>query len=370
MKTSFKIASLLDIPIKLHFSFIIILALFAYVFSFENLKIFSFTIGYGGIGASNIVKIFLGIFLAVLFFVCVLLHELSHSYVTQRNGFKINGITLFVFGGASQMEETPKDPNTEIKIAAAGPVVSFVLSGLFFSFFYLTGFFEGNLFTNVLLISFGTLTFYNFILGLFNLVPAYPTDGGRLVRASLAKTMDYGKATSWASRIGRGIAVAMAVFGILSLNIWLVLIAVFLFFGAMQEEKITQISQALKDKNVEDIMDENISSVSPDMNIKDFLDFLKKKRNTVFPVVKDESIIGVISLDDVQETTGSDLDTLKVEDVMNKDFSKVSSDKKAFSVFKTLAKDKYNHVFVEVDNKLKGVVTMNDITHALKMSEI
>ncbi len=137
MKTSFKIAQLLGIPIKIHFSFIVILALFAWVFSVQNIQLLGFTIGYGELQISNTYKYLLGIILTILFFVCVLLHELGHSYVTQKNGFKINSITLFIFGGASQMKETPRDPNTEIKIAAAGPSVSFLLSGFFILIFRL-----------------------------------------------------------------------------------------------------------------------------------------------------------------------------------------------------------------------------------------
>lgn len=370
MKTSFRIARLIGIPIKIHFSFIIILGLFAWLFSFESIQISVFIIGYGGISTSIIFKAFLGIFLAILFFICVLLHELGHSYVTQKYGYKINGITLFLFGGASQIKETPREPDTEIKIAIAGPGVSFLLGGIFLMFFLLTNYFSKSILTQIFLISFGTLAFYNLILGLFNLVPAYPTDGGRLVRATLAKRMDYGKATSWASNIGKGIAIGMAVFGIIVLNIWLVLISVFLFFGATQEEKMVKISLALEDKKVKDIMNKNVKSVAPDMTIKSFLNFIKDNKNHIFPVVEEDALKGIVLIDDVQKIDSKDIKNIKVKDVMRKNFSKISSNKKASTALKRVSKDKYNRVFVEEDNKIMGVITRNDIIHALKMSKI
>ena len=370
MKTSFRIAKLLGIPIKIHFSFIIILALFAWVFSVQSIQLLGFTIGYGELQTSNIFKYFFGIILTILFFVCVLLHELGHSYVTQKKGFKINNITLFVFGGASQIKETPRDPNTEIKIAAAGPAVSFLLSVFFIFIFFSTNFFEKNFISQIIFISAGTLGFYNFILGLFNLIPAYPTDGGRLVRATLAKYMDYGKATSHASNIGKGIAIAMAIFGIITLNIWLVMISVFLFFGATQEEKMVKISLALEDKKVEDIMTKNMKTVSPDEKIKDFLDFAKENRSFIYPVIKNDKLIGVVTIDDVKDVSGENIKEVKIKDIMKKDFSKISQDKKAISAFKELSSNKYNHLFVEKEDKFVGVISSNDIIHALKMSKI
>ncbi len=150
METSFKIAEILDIPIKIHFSFIVILALFVWVFSFESFQIFDITIGYGTINTSIVFKAILGLLLSILLFVCVLLHELGHSYVTQKSGFKINGITLFIFGGASQMKETPREPNTEIKIASAGPGVSFLLGCVFyFNWFFKTEYFFRDIFNQL-----------------------------------------------------------------------------------------------------------------------------------------------------------------------------------------------------------------------------
>jgi len=236
--------------------------------------------------------------------------------------------------------------------------------------FFSTNYLESNILSQILFISAGTLGFYNFILGLFNLIPAYPTDGGRLVRATLAKYMEYGKATSHASNIGKGIAISMAIFGIITLNIWLVLISVFLFFGATQEEKMVKISLALKDKKVKDLMNKKIKSVPPGKNIKDFIEFIKEERNLIYPVTENNKLIGIVTIDDVKDASRENIEDIQIKDIMREDFSKISLDKKAISAFKQLSRSKYNHLFVEKEDKLVGVISFKDLSHALKMSKI
>lgn len=182
--------------------------------------------------------------------------------------------------------------------------------------------------------------------------------------------MNYGKATSWAANIGKGIAIAMAIFGIIILNIWLVIISVFLFFGANQEQKMVKISLALEDKKVEDIMDKNVKSISPNTNIKDLLGILREDKSLIYPVVDNNKLIGIVTINDVQKIDKENIENIFVKDIMRKDFSKISPEQKAISAFKTLSKDKYNKLFVEKDSKILGVITQNDIIHTLKMSGI
>jgi Zn-dependent protease len=132
---------------------------------------------------------------SVLFFSTVLFHELSHSLVAKSYGIKIRSITLFALGGVAQMEEMPRDPRMEAKMAAAGPAFSLGIGILSYAIYYLfgpvspTG--SGETITNATLIVVGIIAFYNIILGLFNLIPAFPMDGGRILRAFFAMRMPY-----------------------------------------------------------------------------------------------------------------------------------------------------------------------------------
>jgi Zn-dependent protease len=299
MKTSLKIGTIIDIPIKIHFSFLFILALFAWAFSLETFMIYGFTIGFGDFPITYGLKFLLGGIVAILLFICVLLHELGHSYVTQQFGHQIKSITLFVFGGASESEEIPKEPKKEISIAIIGPIVSIGLGIFFYLLFFLVQQFDPSLMVNIFQGMFGALSFYNLILAGFNLIPAFPIDGGRVLRAAFATRMDYQKATRTAASIGKGVAVAIGVFGFF-FNFWLVLIAIFIYFGAAQEQKTTEISSALEGKKIRDIMKHDFESVNPDMNLNDLYSTMEKEKNLLYPVVQNKELVGTVTMNDMK----------------------------------------------------------------------
>jgi Zn-dependent protease len=213
VKASFQIGKIIGIPIRVHFTFIIILVLFAWAFAVDNFSIFGFPIGFGGLPISLVFQLALGVIVAILLFICVLLHELGHSYVTQRFGFKINSITLFIFGGVSQTEEIPRNPKQEMRIAIVGPGVSILIGIVFYAVYFFINQFGSSLPIKILSISVGMLAFYNLLLAGFNLIPAFPIDGGRVLRAGLAMRMEYDKATRAASSFGKAVAIFMAIFG-------------------------------------------------------------------------------------------------------------------------------------------------------------
>jgi len=365
MKTSIRIATLLDIPIKIHFTFIFILALFAWVFSIETVTFFGFTIGFGDFPISLGLKALLGIIVAVFLFACVLLHELGHSYVTQNLGHKINSITLFIFGGSSESEEIPEDPGKEFRIALAGPLVSIILGLSFYLVFFSINTINDGLFINIISTMFGTLAFYNLLLAGFNLIPAFPIDGGRLLRAAFATRMNYQKATKTASNIGKGVAIAMAIFGIF-FNFWLVLIAVFIFFGASQEQKTTEISNALKGKRIQDIMKTDVNSISPEISLQKAFESMKKNQQFTYPVIKNDELVGILNPDDFKNIKKDEWNNVQVEDVMNIQVSTVSPNDDAFSVFKKIMKGNIERLFVEEKDELVGMISRNDFLKAIR----
>ncbi len=369
MKTSIKIGRLLGIPIKIHFTFIFILALFAWAFTIETISILGFTIGFGGLPVSLGIQSLLGIVTAIFLFICVLLHELGHSYVTQRYGVKIKSITLFIFGGVSQSEEIPQQPNKEMKIAIAGPLVSIALGAFFYVLYVLLAPYATSLFTNSIYIVLGTLAFYNLLLAGFNLIPAFPIDGGRVLRAAFAMRMNYQKATKTAAAIGKGVAVAMAVFGFF-FNIWLVLIAIFIFFGASQEGKTLQISEALKGKQVKDVMNNHFESVSPETSVQTLYNVIEQHRQFSFPVMRDDTLVGTVSLRDVKRIDKTKWEHAEVNDIMNTDVSAVSPDEDTFSVFKKLVKKNLEQFVVKDDDTVVGIISRNDIAQTIQISDV
>jgi Zn-dependent protease/CBS domain-containing protein len=369
MKTSIKLGKIIGIPIKIHFTFIFILALFAWAFSVESISIFGFTIGFGGLQIDIGIKVLLGILAAISLFICVLLHELGHSYITQKMGYKINSITLFIFGGISSSEEIPRKPKQEMKIAIMGPIVSIILGVFFYLFYLIFESFVNSQFTNIIFINLGILAFYNLILAGFNLIPAFPIDGGRVLRAAFAMRMDYKKATKTASNIGKGAAVAMAIFGIF-FNLWLVLIAIFVYFGASQEEKSLNISLALEGKQVKDIMRKDFESVSPDMSIQELYEKIEKHRHLGFPVLSDDKLVGIVSINDIKNIDKTKWKDFLVKDIMNKDVSTVSPKEDAFTVFKKLLMGNLNRFIVKDTDRVVGIISRNDIVQAIQISGV
>lgn len=371
MKTSMKIGSLIGIPIKIHFTFLIILALFAYVFTIEHINFAGFPIGFGDLPVSLPLKAALGIILTILFFSCVLLHELGHSYVTQKNGYNINGITLFIFGGSSELEETPREPDLEMKIAVVGPFVSLVLGGIFYALFRIINFGPPNLSFQAGSILFGTLAFYNLLLAGFNLIPAFPIDGGRVLRAALAKRMDYRQATKTAANVGKGVAVAMAIFGIF-FNFWLILIAIFIFFGATQEQRMTSYSEALKDTTIQDMMSREVPTIAPSTMVDQVIEKMKTAKTLAFPVV-DEShqLKGMITLEKAKKITEEDRRSTQVEKIMDskENIPLIQKDENPIQVLKTFAKTGNDALIVLDGQEYKGILFRDDMIRTLKMNQ-
>jgi Zn-dependent protease/predicted transcriptional regulator len=300
---------------------------------------------------------------------CVLIHELGHSYLTQRFGYKIKGITLFIFGGVSQIEEMPRSPRMELEIAAIGPVVSFLLGGFFYGIFLFFTFLAPSLGTQIGLITSGTLAFYNVILGVFNLIPAFPIDGGRILRAAIASSTEYGRATRIAANIGKGIAVAMAIFGFFY-NFWLIFIAVFVYIGASQEVQATEISIALEDLKVKDIMTPHVEFVSPDLTLHQFVDFVHAHKHTSYPVLENDKLVGIITVMDLHNIDKEKQDTTPIRYVMHQEVLTISPDEPANTAFKMMIRHTNERMIVKENDKVQGILSWSDLLHAIKMKEM
>ena len=343
MPWSFKFGSIFGIPIELHITFLLLLLIFS-IFGFIPLLVI------------------------VLLFVSVLVHELAHSLVGRHYGAKIKKITLLPIGGVSQMEAIPK--GHEFAIAVIGPVTSIVLGILLFLFGSLFGL---NMYFDLNWIQLGSfkdivriVMSLNFLLGLFNIIPAFPMDGGRVLRAFLATKMEYLKATEISVRIGQGLAIVFAFVGVFY-NPWLIIIAFFIYMGGMGEYQSTQMSSALKGIKVKDLMVKDVVTVSPHDTLEDFEKLLIEKRHKGYPVVFDDKVLGIITTNELLSVPRTKWADTKIQDVMMKDIIIAAPNMEVFELHTKLTAKNLGRAPVLENDKLIGFISKTDI---LKFSEI
>jgi len=242
----------------------------------------------------------------LLFFASVLLHELSHSVVALRSGLRISGITLFLFGGVSKMTEEPKSPGVEFRMAIAGPAMSLLLAAIFLgASFFVRPLAGGDIFHTV----FRWRGIVNGMLAVFNLLPGFPLDGGRVLRAGLwHSTGSLGDATRIASTFGQGIGVFMIVGGIfwffttgIFSGLWLAFIGWFLTQAAHQSYQQMILRQALSGVPVSSVMTQEVETVPPDITLDRVVnEHIMTHNHPAFPVVDGPQVLGLLCLGDVR----------------------------------------------------------------------
>lgn len=229
----------------------------------------------------------------VLIFVCVLIHELAHSLLARREGAAVKGIVLLPIGGVSQMENLPESSNTEFRIAIVGPLASLgiaVLTALAAINLDLS-LWPPNLYDGALLTR---LAWFNLLVGTFNLLPAFPLDGGRVLRSLLQRNRSLESATRISARTGRVIAVLLIAIG-LFYSLWLVFIGVFIFFGASSEEAATIMHSRLKSLRVRDVMISDPITVDAATQAGYLLEMMHRTSQREFPIIEAGRYAGMVT---------------------------------------------------------------------------
>ncbi len=377
MKWSYQIGSIRGIPIRLHLTFLVILVFFIWAFAVQDIKIeeYGIILSFGGMDAPTVIKYLFSIITAVLFFSTLLFHELSHSIVAQGYGIKIKSITLFIIGGVAQMEDIPKEPRKEGRIAAAGPAFSLTIGILAYAIYDFFGPVNParGVFENGTLIMLGIIAFYNIILGIFNLIPAFPMDGGRILRALLATRMPYIDATRKAVAIGKSLAFMMGIFGLLTLNVgglWFMLIAFFIYYGAAGEGEATAISVTLEGLKARDLMTglPDVIYALPDWTLDQLIDVMFKTKHTGYPVQESHasSVLGVITFSDLRRIPEPERGTIRVKDVMTSEVIAIEADADAFDAFKLIASGDVGRVIVMDHGRMVGIVSRTDLLRSVQ----
>jgi len=367
-RSSVRLFKIYGIEIRLDYSWFIIFALIAYYFGFDYFPrvLPALKPGY---------MIIITIVTTLLFFFSVLFHEMSHSIVAIKNGVPVKRISLFIFGGMAQIEKEPDTPQSEFIIAIAGPAASFFLAAVFGIIWA----FAKNI--GVIGEPVKYLALINIMLGVFNLLPGYPLDGGRVLRSIVWKTSgNLKQATFVASTAGRVIGfmiVAVGIFfffvGNLLNGIWLVFIGWFLQTSSQMSYRQLIFETSIKGIKIKNIVNKNVTSVPGDITIEDLVNnyFMKYKYGR-FPVVEDfesERLIGVISLHDIKSVSREGWESTKVGDIVKSvsENEKVSMNMEVSDAIKRMSKDGLSHLVVVSGNKLIGIITKSDVMRFIKL---
>jgi len=364
---SLKIATIMGIPIRVHFSWLIIFGLITW-----SLSTFYFPKAAPKLpGLSYWIS---GITAALLLFVSVALHELSHSFIAMRYGQSIVSITLFIFGGVAQMKGEPDHPMAEFKMAIAGPLSSFLLSGIFFVFYNMvTGQVEKALFQY--------LSYINLVVAVFNLIPGFPMDGGRVVRAYLwKKTNDFYYATRKASNYGQKIALFFITFGLFSIfvgfpgGLWLMLIGWFLHTASQTSYQQASLQETLSRVKVKDIMVRDIVFIPQDTTVDAAVnEYFLKYGYGGFPVVEGGNFLGFLTLKDIRNVRKERWKETRVSEIFTPHDKRweLSQNESAIKSLELMISEDTGRLPVTEEGKLIGLITRNGIARYVKiMSEI
>ncbi|NKQ34619.1 MAG: site-2 protease family protein [Chloroflexi bacterium] len=296
MNSSFKLMSIRGIDLRIHITFPLILIWAAFQ--------------YGAAAGDVTTGAVFGVVVILLLFVLVTLHELGHSFAAQYYGVPVKQIVLLPIGGLAQMAQIPENPKQEFVISTAGPAVNVVMAVLMGAMILvfnipLTAPFTGISLTFAVIFSY--IFYYNIMLALFNLLPAFPMDGGRIFRSLLAMKLNYVTATLIAGNVGRFIAVSMGIYGLLNGGIFLMLIALFIFSGASQEMMMVQFQQRkrrgeipaaaflLPGHLVQEVYSPHALVLSPNDSLEQAMQVRLQGIQNNFPVVQNGRYLGFVT---------------------------------------------------------------------------
>jgi Zn-dependent protease/CBS domain-containing protein len=377
MDGSFRIGRVFGIPILIHYSFILVIPLFAWIIGSQITVTTDMLQGFFSIPidtsliTEGIMPWILGTVVALGLFAGVLIHELAHSLVARRKGIKINNITLMIFGGIATMEEGVPDPKAELPMALVGPIASLVVGLVCLGIAYAVPAVTKNPpLAGVVIFVFGYLGVLNIILFAFNLLPAFPMDGGRVLRAWLAGRMPLHRATKIAADIGKGFAIVFGLVGLFFFSPFLILIAFFIYIGASMESAAVKYSYLLQDVTVGDMMSNPVTTVPPTLPVSQVITMMYSSKHLGFPVVERDTLIGMVTLADINHMTSIDREAMQVRDVMTRDPITLPPTAPLIDALKIMSARNFGRIPVVQDGKILGIVTRTDIIKVTELKQI
>jgi len=362
LKGAWRIGTIIGIPIRIHFSWLIVFGLLTWLLSSHYFPQVTPDLPFVSYWIS-------GVMAALLLFASVAFHELAHSWVAQKYKLKIESITLFIFGGVAQLKGEPPHPRAEFWIAIAGPISSFLLSAVFFLLMMSTTGGSKALFSYVARL--------NLVLGIFNLIPGFPMDGGRILRSIIwGKKKDYFYATQKASSIGRRIALFLIFLGLFSIftgrseGIWLMFIGWFIYSAAQASYQQAALQEILSGIKVKDIMVKEMQTLDPSIFLNEAVDqYFLRFGYGGFPVMDRGKFLGILTLKEIKNVPRDDWGRVKVSEVFvphNKRWE-VSPEADVMKALEIMIKEDKGRIIVADKDQIVGLITRNGIAQYVQL---
>jgi Zn-dependent protease/predicted transcriptional regulator len=346
MKWSWKICDLAGIGVYVHATFLILVVWIGLSYWQSE---------------QSITAVIEGVGFILALFGCVVLHELGHALAARRYGIATRDITLLPIGGVARLERMPEDPKQEIVVAIAGPLVNVVIAAAIYGGLFISG----NIISDEQMTLAGSpflirLMLVNVILVVFNMVPAFPMDGGRVLRAVLATRMDYAAATQQAANIGQAIALMFGLLGLFT-NPFLIFIALFVWIGAAAEASMAQMKSAIGGIPVRTAMLTDYRSLQPDDELADAMELTISGYQKDFPIIQDGKVVGLLNQADMLAALTKSGPETSVQKVMQTDVKFADSHEMLEAVLARLEQLGLRTMPVTHDGQLVGLITLDNI---------
>ena len=359
----FRIATIRGIPIRIHYTFLLVLPFLAYAFG-QN---FVAAARLGGVPVDTLSgpPWAWGLLVALLLFASVLVHELAHSFYALAHGGRVRSITLLMIGGVSELTEPPRRPAEEAWMALAGPATSIALGLASLVLLRLSGGLGG-------FAARFTFTYFaelNLFLGVFNLLPAFPMDGGRIVRGLLERSRGPIRATQIAATLGKLFAALFAIWGFLGGNLLLILIAFFVYVGAEGEQHAVIARALLGDLQVRELMVRPAPAVSPAEVVFDVAERMLREKRLSFPVADGGRVLGTVSAESIERIPLGRRRETPATDAMVP-ATVVAPDDRVSDALRLLSDPRTVSLVVVENDRLVGTISQADLVRALRLQEL
>ena len=367
LKSSFRLFTIRGIEVGVHYSWLIIFALVTW-----SLSVYIFPTVPDMPRLASVEFWILGAITSVLLFASVLTHELAHSFVANWRGIEAKSITLFIFGGVSNLSGDAKDAATEFLVAIVGPLMSFVLAAIAFALASVID--EPRA---ALVLSY--LFFINVTLGIFNLVPGFPLDGGRVLRSIIWRvTGNVRRATVWAANVGKVVAFLMGAYAIYLVvvsgsiigGVWTAAIAWFLYNAARTSVEQLVFEQRLGRLHVRDLAQYDSTTVSPDMTVSQLVDqYILAYARRAVPVVTDGQLVGIVTVKDIAQLTPEQRSYTRVSSIMGgrNGLYTTNADATVLDAFEVMSEHDLEQLPVMEGDLPIGLLTRADVARLLSV---
>ncbi|HZQ70773.1 MAG TPA: site-2 protease family protein [Terriglobales bacterium] len=347
MKWSWKIGTFAGIAVYMHATFVLLLGWIALTHWMQY---------------QSLIPTLTGVAFILALFLCVVLHEYGHALAARSFGIETKDITLLPIGGLARLERIPDKPNQELWVALAGPAVNVVIAAALGVYLFLSGHFQP---VQQMGLTHGAflerVMFANLFLVGFNMIPAFPMDGGRVLRALLAKRMEYARATRIAASIGQGVAFLFGFLGLFT-NPFLVFIAFFIWIGAAQEAAMVETKSVMGSVTAKDAMIPEFRTLSPRDELSQAVKFVLNGWQQDFPVVDQQRVVGMLLRADMIAALASGASHASVGKTMREDFPVASPSEPLQSVFTRLYESEAATVPIVENGRLVGLITLENMT--------